>query len=62
MEVKKNLSVELNLQFEDLRAIRGGNALASTSSFPCTVVEKDGSTRTRDVSSIEECLDFAGMN
>ncbi|MBW4897667.1 hypothetical protein J4866_07730 [Prevotella denticola] len=68
MEVLKKQSGDLCLQPEDLRAIRGGSAenvtsndLASEASFPCTVREKDGSTRTKQVSSIQECLEFAGI-
>ena len=68
MEVLKKQSGDLCLQHEDLRAIRGGSAenvtsndLASEASFPCTVREKDGSTRTKQVSSIQECLEFAGI-
>ena len=54
MKVFKKQSKNLCLQPEDLRAIRGGSAenvtsnnLASEASFPCTVREKDGSTRTK---------------
>ena len=68
MEVLQKQSGDLCLQPEDLRAIRGGSAenvtsndLASEASFPCTVREKDGSTRTKQVSSIQECLEFAGI-
>lgn len=69
MKVFKKQSKNLCLQPEDLRAIRGGstenvtsnNHLASEASFPCTVREKDGSTRTKQVSSVQEYLEFAGM-
>lgn len=68
MKVFKKQSKNLCLQPEDLRAIRGGSAenvtsnnLASEASFPCTVREKDGSTRTKQVSSVQEYLEFAGM-
>ena len=69
MKVFKKQSKNLFLQPEDLRAIRGGstenvtsnNHLASEASFPCTVREKDGSTRTKQVSSVQEYLEFAGM-
>ena len=54
MKVFKKQSENLCLQPEDLRAIRGGSAENLTSnnreseaSFPCTVRETDGSTRTK---------------
>jgi hypothetical protein len=37
------------------------NNRESEASFPCTVRETDGSTRTKQVSSVQECLEFAGM-
>ena len=40
----------------DLRSICGGTAVA-TQSFPCTVHESDGSVHTKEVSSVEECLE-----
>ena len=68
MKVFKKQSENLCLQPEDLRAIRSGSAENLTSnnreseaSFPCTVRETDGSTRTKQVSSVQDCLEFAGM-
>lgn len=68
MKVFKKQSKNLCLQPEDLRAIRGGSAenvtsnnLASEASFPYMVREKDGSIRTKQVSSVQECLEFARM-
>ena len=45
----------------DMRSICGGTAAVATQSFPCTVHEKDGSVHTKQVSSVQECLDFAGL-
>jgi len=44
----------------DLRSICGGTAVA-TRSFPCTVHESDGSVHRKEVSSVEECLEFGGL-
>lgn len=73
MEVIKKQLGEWTLTSEDLRAIRGGSSdggissstngsASSTAGFPCTVREKDGTTRTKQVSSVQECLEFAGKN
>ena len=61
MKVFKKQSENLCLQPEDLRAIRGGSAENVTASFPYMVREKDGSIRTKQVSSVQECLEFAGL-
>lgn len=47
------------LSKNELRSILGGKR-AAAQGFPCRVVDKDGSVREKEVSSIEECLDFAG--
>lgn len=46
------------LSRKELRSIRGGKAAAQK--FPCRVVDKDGTVREKEVSSVEECLEFAG--
>lgn len=55
------------LSKEELRSILGGkaangNSAATTQGFPCRVVEKDGSVRETIATTVEECLEFAGMN
>ena len=55
-----NQSEAVSLHGEELRAIRGGRSSRSAS-FPCRVIEGDGSVREKQVSSIQECLDFAGI-
>ncbi len=56
-----------SLSKEELRSILGGkaangNAAVAAQGFPCRVVEKDGTVRETITSTIEECLEFAGMN
>lgn len=59
VNLQKGVKDAIVLNNEDMRLIQGGAAAAS---FPCTVVEADGSVRTTEVSTIEDCLAFAGMN
>lgn len=49
------------LSKEELRSILGGVEVA-VQGFPCRVVEKDGTVRETITSTIEECLEFGGMN
>ncbi len=49
------------LSKEELRSILGGAEVA-VQGFPCRVVEKDGTVRETITSTIEECLEFSGMN
>lgn len=51
---------------EELRSILGGkvandNTAAAAEGFPCRVVDKDGTVRETITSTVQECLDFAGM-
>lgn len=62
MVIVDQVSGEVLLQNEDLRKILGGAAVQAAAGFPCTVVEPDGTTRTKEVSSIQECLDYAGVS
>lgn len=62
MAVIDKVSGEVLLQSEDLRKICGGTIDQVQASFPCTVVDADGTTRTKQVSSIQECLDYAGIS
>ncbi|WP_024990690.1 hypothetical protein [Segatella albensis] len=57
----KNGEKVLKMENADMRSICGGTAVA-TQSFPCTVHESDGSVHTKEVSSIEECLEYGGLN
>lgn len=55
------------LSKEELRSILGGkaangNSAATTQGFPCRVVEKDGKVRETITETVQDCLDFAGMN
>ena len=61
MVIVDQISGEVLLQNEDLRKILGGAAVQAAASFPYTVVEADGTRRTKEVSSIQECLDYAGI-
>lgn len=56
----KNGEKVFTMENADMRSICGGTAEA-TQSFPCTVHEKDGSVHTKQVSSVQECSDFAGF-
>lgn len=47
------------LSKKELRSILGGKR-AAEQGFPCRVVDKDGTVREKVVSSVEECLEFAG--
>lgn len=49
------------LSKEELRSILGG-AEAAVQGFPCRVVEKDGTVRETITSTVEECLEFGGVN
>lgn len=49
------------LSKEELRSIFGGAEVA-VQGFPCRVVEKDGTVRETITSTVEECLEFGGMN
>lgn len=55
----KNGEQVYTLENAEMRSIYGG-ADETSQSFPCTVHEKDGSVHTKQVSSIQECLEFAG--
>lgn len=57
----KNGEKVFTMENADMRSICGGTAAVATQSFPCTVHEKDGSVHTKQVSSVQECLDFAGL-
>lgn len=59
VDLNKKGAEAITLDNESMRAIYGG-AGAATASFPCTVVEADGSSHTTMVSSIEDCLKSAG--
>lgn len=55
------------LSKDELRSILGGKAAngnntVAAQGFPCRVVEKDGTVRETITSTVEECLEFAGMN
>lgn len=55
------------LSKEELCSILGGKATSGNNAvaeqgFPCRVVEKDGTVRETITSTVEECLEFAGMN
>ena len=56
----KNGERVFTMENADLRSICGGTAVA-TQSFPCTVHESDGSVHTKEVSSVEECLEYGGL-
>lgn len=59
---KKLLKMKTTLlSKEELRSILGGAEVA-VQGFPCRVVEKDGTVRETITSTIEECLEFSGMN
>ena len=55
-EPRNNSSHRRNLSNDEMRRISGGKA-----SFPCRVHEADGSVRTKEVSTVEECLEYAGL-
>ena len=59
VDLNKKGAEAITLDNESMRAIQGG-AGAATASFPCTVVEADGTSHTTMVSSVEECLQYAG--
>lgn len=56
----KNGEKVLTMENADMRSICGGTAVV-TQSFPCTVLESDGSVHTKVVSSVEECLEYGGL-
>lgn len=59
---KKLLKMKTTLlSKEELRSIFGGAEVA-VQGFPCRVVEKDGTVRETITSTVEECLEFGGMN
>ncbi|SKC35515.1 hypothetical protein SAMN06298215_0246 [Bacteroidales bacterium WCE2008] len=59
-EPKFNSSHRRNLSNDEMRKVTGGKH-AAAASFPCTVHEADGSVRSKEVSSVEECLEYAGL-
>ncbi|MDE6442949.1 MAG: hypothetical protein K2K64_00805 [Muribaculaceae bacterium] len=55
------------LSKDELRSILGGktangNSPVTTQGFPCRVVERDGTVREIIVETVEDCLEFGGMN
>ncbi len=55
------------LSKEELRSILGGKAAngnnaVAAQGFPCRVVEKDGTVREIITETVQDCLEFAGMN
>lgn len=62
MAIVDQVSGEVLLQNEDLRKTLDGAAAQAAAGFLCTMVEPDGTRRTKEVSSVQECLDYAGIS
>jgi len=62
MNLSKNNTLFTTLSSDEMRAIRGGKTnKAQAATFPCTVREADGTTHTKEVSSVKECLEYGGL-
>jgi hypothetical protein len=64
MNSSKNNTLKFTtLSNDEMRAICGGKTnKVQAATFPCTVREADGTTHTKEVSSVEECLKYGGLN